>query len=205
MVQSTENVAGPDIGFGHARRSRRTGAFRHGASRAPVHRAYDPVRDHCIDPDRRDAAHRRPAARSPLRRGGTGTLPPARRGVQGQWSPGGAGPGGTAGCPEQPPGSGFGDGLVRPGDIVVVKRTVGAFHDTGLDDQLRRRGVASVVLAGLVTTMGVESTARAASDHGYEVEFVADAMSGFTADEHDFTVERIFPRFGEVRNAADYE
>ncbi|OEJ29839.1 isochorismatase [Streptomyces agglomeratus] len=109
------------------------------------------------------------------------------------------------GVAEQPPGSGFVDGLVRPGDIVVVKRTVGAFHDTGLDDQLRRRGVASVVLAGLVTTMGVESTARAASDHGYEVEFVADAMSGFTADEHDFTVERIFPRFGEVRNAADYE
>ncbi|WP_331767638.1 isochorismatase family protein [Embleya sp. NBC_00896] len=105
---------------------------------------------------------------------------------------------------EQPPGSDFVDGLVRPGDIVIVKRTVGAFHDTDLHDRLRERDVDTVVLAGLVTTMGVESTARAASDHGYDVEFVADAMSGFTADEHDFTVERIFPRFGAVNNSAAY-
>ncbi|WUW13342.1 isochorismatase family protein [Streptomyces sp. NBC_01465] len=105
---------------------------------------------------------------------------------------------------EQPPGSGFAEGLVRPGDIEIVKRTVGAFHGTDLDGELRRRGVDTLVLAGLVTTMGVESTARAASDHGYELEFVADAMSAFAADEHDFAVERIFPRFGEVRNASAY-
>ncbi|GGX10615.1 isochorismatase family protein [Streptomyces chryseus] len=108
------------------------------------------------------------------------------------------------GVAEQPPGSGFVEGLVLPGDLVVVKRTVGAFHGTGLDDRLRRHGVDTVVLAGLVTTMGVESTARAASDHGYAVEFVADAMSGFAADEHDFAVQRVFPRFGAVRHTADY-
>ncbi|MFI6448466.1 isochorismatase family protein [Kitasatospora sp. NPDC050543] len=105
---------------------------------------------------------------------------------------------------EQPPGSGFVDGLVRPGDLTLVKRTVGAFHGTDLHDRLRALGVDTLVLAGLITTMGVESTARAASDHGYELEFVADAMSGFAADEHDFTVERIFPRFGEVRTTATY-
>nr|WP_263106900.1 isochorismatase family protein [Kitasatospora sp. DSM 101779] len=105
---------------------------------------------------------------------------------------------------EQPPGSGFVDGLVRPGDVEVVKRTVGAFHDTDLHDRLRDLGVDTLVLAGLVTSMGVESTARAASDHGYQVEFVADAMSGFAADEHEFAVERIFPRFGEVRDTAAY-
>ncbi|MGW6708217.1 isochorismatase family protein [Streptomyces sp. NPDC054956] len=105
---------------------------------------------------------------------------------------------------EQPPGSGFADGLVRPGDVTIVKHTVGAFHDTGLDDRLRALGVDTLVLAGLVTTMGVESTARAASDHGYELEFAADAMSGFAADEHDFTVEKIFPRFGEVHDTAHY-
>ncbi|MFF4324194.1 isochorismatase family protein [Streptomyces sp. NPDC001568] len=105
---------------------------------------------------------------------------------------------------EQPPGSGFADDLVRPGDALVVKRTVGAFHGTDLHDRLRERGVDTVVLAGLVTTMGVESTARAASDHGYEVEFVADAMSGFAADEHDLAVERTFPRFGDVRDTASY-
>ncbi|NGO74724.1 isochorismatase family protein [Streptomyces sp. YC504] len=105
---------------------------------------------------------------------------------------------------EQPPGSDFAEGLVHDGDIVLVKRTIGAFYGTGLDEQLRKREVDTVVLAGLVTTMGVESTARAAADHGYEVEFVTDAMSGLAADEHEFAVERTFPRFGEVRNTADY-
>ncbi|RKE17018.1 isochorismatase family protein [Streptomyces sp. TLI_171] len=105
---------------------------------------------------------------------------------------------------EQPPGSGFADGLVQAGDIVVVKRTVGAFHATDLDEQLRGVGADTLVLAGLVTTMGVESTARAAADHGYRVEFVADAMSGLAADEHEFAVARTFPRFGEVRTTADY-
>ncbi|MFI6639042.1 isochorismatase family protein [Streptomyces sp. NPDC050504] len=105
---------------------------------------------------------------------------------------------------EQPPGSGFADGLVDGGDLVVVKRTIGAFHGTDLDERLRGLGVDTLVMAGLVTTMGVESTARAASDHGYRLEFVADAMSGLAADEHDFAVERVFPRFGEVRNTAYY-
>jgi nicotinamidase-related amidase len=105
---------------------------------------------------------------------------------------------------EQPPGSDFVEGLVMDGDIVVVKRTIGAFHNTGLHDQLRSRGANTLVLAGLVTTMGVESTARAANDYGYELEFVADAMSGFAADEHNFTIEKIFPRFGKVQNTDAY-
>ncbi|MEV0091645.1 isochorismatase family protein [Streptomyces sp. NPDC050738] len=108
------------------------------------------------------------------------------------------------GVAEQPPGSGFAEGLVQPGDIEIVKHTVGAFHETGLDGELRKRGVDTLVLGGLVTTMGVESTARAASDIGYELEFVADAMSGLAADEHDFAVERTFPRFGEVRSTSAY-
>lgn len=105
---------------------------------------------------------------------------------------------------EQPPGSDFVEGLVQAGDIVVVKRTIGAFHRTDLHERLQARGVDTLVLGGLVTTMGVESTARAASDHGYELEFVADAMSALAADEHTFTVERIFPRFGEVRTVDAY-
>ncbi|MFH8369934.1 isochorismatase family protein [Streptomyces sp. NPDC018031] len=108
------------------------------------------------------------------------------------------------GVPEQPPGSDLVDQLLHPDDIAVVKRTIGAFHGTDLDARLRARGVDTVVVAGLVTTMGVESTARAAVDHGYQVEFVADAMSGFAADEHDFTVERVFPRLGSVRHTANY-
>lgn len=53
-------------------------------------------------------------------------------------------------------------------------------------------------MAGLATTMGVESTARAASDHGFEVVFAADAMSGVTAAEHEHALTVVLPRFGEV-------
>ncbi|QKG23961.1 isochorismatase family protein [Actinomadura verrucosospora] len=108
------------------------------------------------------------------------------------------------GVPRQPPGSELADGLAEPGDIVVAKQTIGAFHGTDLHERLQERGATTLVFGGLVTTMGVESSARAASDHGYEVEFVSDAMSGFAADEHEFAVRRIFPRFGTVRETAAY-
>ncbi len=105
---------------------------------------------------------------------------------------------------EQPPGSGLAEGLEQPGDIVVVKHTIGAFHETELHERLQERGATTIVIGGIANTMGVESTAREAYDHGYELEFVSDAMSGFAADEHEFTVSRIFPRFGDVRTTDDY-
>jgi nicotinamidase-related amidase len=105
---------------------------------------------------------------------------------------------------QQPPGSDFVEGLVQAGDIIVVKRTIGAFHNTDLHKQLQSRGARVLVMAGLVTNMGVESTARAANDYGYELEFVADAMSGLAADEHDFAIAKIFPRFGKVQVSAFY-
>lgn len=105
---------------------------------------------------------------------------------------------------QQPPGSDFVEGLVQAGDIIVVKRTIGAFHNTDLHEQLQSRGARVLVMAGLVTNMGVESTSRAANDYGYELEFVADAMSGLAADEHDFAIAKIFPRFGKVQVSASY-
>jgi nicotinamidase-related amidase len=86
----------------------------------------------------------------------------------------------------------------RPGDIVVTKRNWGAFHGTDLDVQLRRRGVTQVVLTGIATGMGVESTARAAHEHGYHVTLATDAMSDRDAEVHRNSVERIFPRLGET-------
>src|SRR6185369_5346173 len=62
-------------------------------------------------------------------------------------------------------------------DIVVTKRQPGAFYGTDLDLQLRRRGVTGIVLGGVMTGLGVESTGRAAYDHGYNVTFAADAMA----------------------------
>jgi nicotinamidase-related amidase len=100
---------------------------------------------------------------------------------------------------EQPPGSGFVPEMEpQSGDVVIVKRTIGAFYGTGLAEELRAMGVDTVVLTGLVTTMGVESTARAAADHGFEVVFVSDAMSGLTAQEHDHALSVVLPRFGDV-------
>ncbi|GAA4537395.1 isochorismatase family protein [Pseudonocardia xishanensis] len=85
-----------------------------------------------------------------------------------------------------------------PGDIVVTKRNWGAFHGTDLDVQLRRRGVTQIVLTGIATSAGVESTARAAHEHGYHVTTVTDAMADRDDEMHRHAVERIFPRLGET-------
>ena len=83
-------------------------------------------------------------------------------------------------------------------DIVVTTRNWGAFHGTDLDLQLRRRGVTQVVIGGIATSMGVESTARAAHEHGYHVTLATDAMADMSAATHQNSVERIFPRLGQT-------
>lgn len=82
--------------------------------------------------------------------------------------------------------------------IVVTKRNWGAFHGTDLDLHLRRRGVTQVVITGIATRFGVESTARAAHEHGYHVTLVEDAMTDRDADGHRHSVEGIFPGLGET-------
>ncbi|MER5195053.1 isochorismatase family protein [Streptomyces sp. NPDC002755] len=83
------------------------------------------------------------------------------------------------------------------GDILVTKRAWGAFHGTDLDLQLRRRGVTQIVLAGIATSLGVESTARAAHEHGYHVTFAVDAMTDINEDAHRHRVSYLFPLIGE--------
>ncbi|MFF7729960.1 isochorismatase family protein [Streptomyces sp. NPDC008001] len=104
---------------------------------------------------------------------------------------------------EQPPGSGLLAGVAEEGDVEVVKRAVGAFHGTELDARLRERGVRTLVLGGIATNLGVESTARAAADHGYGLVFVEDAMSALTAEEHRASTALDMPRLGTVVRAAD--
>ncbi|MGK5741054.1 hydrolase [Micromonospora sp. URMC 103] len=91
----------------------------------------------------------------------------------------------------------------HPGDIVVTKRNWGAFYGTDLDLQLRRRGVTQIVLGGIATSIGVESTARAAYEHGYHVTLATDAMTDLDAEGHRASVERIFPRLGETGTTAE--
>jgi nicotinamidase-related amidase len=86
----------------------------------------------------------------------------------------------------------------QPGDHVVSKQRWGAFLGTTLDDYLRHAGVTQVVLTGISTSAGVESTARSAYDLGYNVALVVDAMTDRDPSTHRRCVEKIFPRLGET-------
>jgi nicotinamidase-related amidase len=86
----------------------------------------------------------------------------------------------------------------QPSDHLVTKQRWGAFLGTDLDDYLRRRGVTQVVVTGVATSGGVESTARSAHDLGYNVTLVVDAMTDLNADAHGHCVEKIFPRLSET-------
>jgi nicotinamidase-related amidase len=89
----------------------------------------------------------------------------------------------------------------QPGDVVVTKRQWGAFYGTDLELQLQRRGIRTIILGGIATNIGVESTARSAFDRGYELVFAEDAMTSTGAEAHDFSVQQLFPRMGRVRSA----
>ena len=82
-------------------------------------------------------------------------------------------------------------------DVLVTKRNWGAFYGTDLDLQLRRRGVTQIVLGGVATSLGVESTARAAHEHGYNLAFAVDAMTDINADAHAHSIAWVFPLIGE--------
>jgi nicotinamidase-related amidase len=91
----------------------------------------------------------------------------------------------------------------EPGDLIITKRQWGAFYGTELDLQFRRRGVRTIVLCGISTNIGVESTARDAFERGYDQVFVEDALASFSSEAHQFTVATIFPRIGRVRSTDD--
>ena len=91
----------------------------------------------------------------------------------------------------------------QPTDHLITKRRRNAFHDTGLDTLLRDLGVTQVVLTGISTSSGVESTARAAFDHGYHVVLATDAMTDPDAEAHRNSIERIFPKTGETTTTAE--
>jgi nicotinamidase-related amidase len=92
---------------------------------------------------------------------------------------------------------------VQPEDHLVTKHRRSAFAGTSLHDHLQQLGVTQVVLSGISTTSGVESTARAAYDHGYNVVLVIDAMTDLDPDAHRNSVERIFPKLGETATTGE--
>ena len=88
----------------------------------------------------------------------------------------------------------------QPSDVVVTKHQPNAFYATDLEVQLVRRGIRTIVLGGISTNLGVEATARAAHERGYEQVFVPDVMAAREGDMHEHTVRRVLPTMGRVRS-----
>lgn len=91
----------------------------------------------------------------------------------------------------------------QPTDKTITKYTWGAFHDTDLADHLRELGVTQVVICGVSTSQGVESTARQAHEHGYHVTLPIDAMTDVNPATHDNSITHIFPALAETGTTAD--
>lgn len=85
----------------------------------------------------------------------------------------------------------------------ITKRQWGAFYGTDLDLQLRRRGIDTIVLCGISTGIGVDTTAREAYQHGYNQIFVEDAMTAGSNEEHEYVCRNIFPRIGKIQTTND--
>ncbi len=83
-------------------------------------------------------------------------------------------------------------------DIVVTKRSWGAFATTDIEAQLKARGVTQVVVTGVVTSGGVEATARQAYEQGFNVTLALDAMTDIREEAHEYSIRNVFPRVGET-------
>ncbi len=91
----------------------------------------------------------------------------------------------------------------QQGDHIVRKRQWGAFYGTDLDLQFRRRGIDTIILCGIATNIGVESTARDAYERGYQQIFVEDACSDLSLEAHSFSVNHVLARIGRVRSTQE--
>ncbi|PXA84840.1 hydrolase [Nostoc sp. 3335mG] len=91
----------------------------------------------------------------------------------------------------------------QPGDMVVTKRTWGAFAGTDLETRLKALGVTQVIVIGVATGTGVESTARQAYEAGFNVTLAIDAMTDMRAEAHAYSIGHIFPRLGETGTTRD--
>jgi nicotinamidase-related amidase len=91
----------------------------------------------------------------------------------------------------------------EPGDIIVGKRGWSPFSGTDLDQRLRALGVTQVVLAGLATSFGIESSARAAYDLDYHVVVAVDAITDPFVERHDYCVSAVFPIISELGASAE--
>ena len=87
---------------------------------------------------------------------------------------------------------------IKPQDILIEKKSWNAFFQTSLNKELKKREITQLVLAGISTSIGVEGTARAASELGYNLIFAIDAMTDKVLESHENSIHNIFPRIGEL-------
>jgi nicotinamidase-related amidase len=86
----------------------------------------------------------------------------------------------------------------QPQDIVVRKTRVGAFSTTDLEEQLRERGIDTLILAGIATSGVVLSTMRDAADRDYRIIVLEDASADPDPEVHALLTGKVFPRQGRV-------
>lgn len=92
---------------------------------------------------------------------------------------------------------------VKDTDMKVTKSGWSAFAGTDLDKYLRSHSADTLVLCGISTNIGVETTARDAYDLKYNQIFAVDAMAAKSTEEHEHTIKYVFGRTGLVRNTQD--
>ena len=88
-------------------------------------------------------------------------------------------------------------------DILIAKRQWDAFYGTDLQAKLQAKHIKTIIMAGIATNMGVESTARSAFAQGYNVVLAEDAMSSMAKALHKFSIENLFPMLGRVRTTKE--
>lgn len=84
------------------------------------------------------------------------------------------------------------------GDHRIRKSNWGAFTGTDLEMFLRKRGVSQLVVVGVATSIGVESTVRHAVELGFNIAVATDGVADISADCHDYSLRKILPKISET-------
>jgi len=87
----------------------------------------------------------------------------------------------------------------KPGDYVIVKRRTSAFYGTSLEIYLRARGISTLLIGGIATNMGVESTVRDARDRDFNVIVLSDCCTTMPPEAHEYAIKKMLPRLARVR------
>jgi nicotinamidase-related amidase len=89
-------------------------------------------------------------------------------------------------------------------DIIIYNYSTSAFAYTELDLILRNKGITNLVLTGLVTNWVVESTARDATNRGYNIYTLSDCCQGVNEEMHKWSLVNILSAIGSVIDSESY-